>query len=162
MLFQIEEPDGSPSDAAEGPGAAIGIDLSGTHGAGAISVGGNAEALPSRDGGPGPATAGWRAPDGAIAAAPATAGLLALRGIAERALARPVTHAVLAVATPLQPRATEALIAAGAASGLTVTRILTAVEAAALAPSTGARDAALLGAAIAAEDDTLALRRPAD
>jgi hypothetical protein len=162
MLFQIEEPDGSPSDAAEGPGAAIGIDLSGAHGAVAIAVGGNAEALASRDGGPGPATAGWLTADGALAAAPATAGLLALRGMAERALARPVTHAVLVVAAALPPRAAENLIAAGAASGLIVTRILTAAEATALAPSAGAREATLYGAAVAAEDDTLALRQPLD
>ena len=50
-LFQIEEPDGSPTDAAEGSGAAVGIDIApGGIGRVAIAVGGNGEILPDADG----------------------------------------------------------------------------------------------------------------
>ena len=48
-LFQIEEPDGSPADPGA-PGAAVGIDISGTRAEVAIAVGGNAAVLPDRDG----------------------------------------------------------------------------------------------------------------
>src|SRR5258708_23431607 len=91
MLFQIEEPDGSPVDAPDGPGAAVGIDLVAAHAAVAVAVGGNAEALDSRDGSLGPSTAPLRDPAGRFDGAAVAAALLALRGRAERALGRPVT-----------------------------------------------------------------------
>ena len=90
-LFQIEEPDGSPVD-PDAPGAAIGIDASGELAEVAFAVGGNAVILADREGFerdlPGPALeappADWQ---------PLFEGA---RLRAERALARPVTHAVLA------------------------------------------------------------------
>ena len=48
-LFQIEEPDGSPLDAA-GPGLAVGIAIGKGEGAVAYALGGNAEILPGADG----------------------------------------------------------------------------------------------------------------
>ena len=83
-LFQIEEPDGSPL-AGDGPGVAVGIELSAAKGAAvAVAVGGNAEMLSGADG------------SARLAGAePAAVLLLALRERAEKALARPVTHAVI-------------------------------------------------------------------
>jgi hypothetical protein len=146
MLFQIEEPDGSPLDAAEGPGAFVGIDLSGPSGRVAIAVGGNAEELMPRD----PALAGTPAE----AAAPAAV-LAQLRSIAERALGRPVTHVVI-VAPPLDESARQALMNDAAGCGLTVSRLLDPIAATALAPASAPDLAALHGAAIAAEDDGFA------
>jgi hypothetical protein len=115
-LFQIEEPDGSPSD-PEAPGAAVGIDVSGARAEVAISVGGNAVLLADRDGfeldltvpsSDAPEIA-WRALwEGA-------------RLRAERTLARPVTHAVIVAG----PAAAERLHAAAVAAGLVVLRLLT-------------------------------------
>ena len=49
-LFQIEEPDGSPLE-PDGPGVAVGIELSPAKGAAvAVAVGGNAELLTDADG----------------------------------------------------------------------------------------------------------------
>ena len=48
-LFQIEEPDGSPSD-PDAPGAAVGIDASGELAEVALAVGGNAAMLADREG----------------------------------------------------------------------------------------------------------------
>src|SRR5215472_17630151 len=163
MLFQIEEPDGSPLDeAAAGPGVAIGIDLSGTRGAVAFAVGGNAEILTARDGSPGPETAGLRDTAGEFAVERTGAVLLALRGIAERALARPVTHAVIAIAPPADVAARQSLARAAASGDLVATHILTATEAAALVPDAAAAEAAALGAAVAAEDDGIAVQRDAN
>ena len=156
MLFQIEEPDGSPIGEPEGPGAAIGIDLAAPHGAVAIAIGGNAEILVARDGAEGPETAGLRDAAGVFLPKPTVVALLALRGRAERALARPVTHAVIAVAAPLDPAARQSLTEAAAASELVVTRILTSAEAIALASGVAS---AVHGAAIAAEDDGFAAQR---
>jgi hypothetical protein len=83
-LFQIEEPDGTPAD-AEGPGAAIGIALAGGVGVVAIAVGGNAELLAQLPLGEPVET------------------LLQLRGQAEKILARPVTHAVIASDAAVDP-----------------------------------------------------------
>ncbi|HEY3919166.1 MAG TPA: hypothetical protein VGL83_15345 [Stellaceae bacterium] len=83
-LFQIEEPDGSPTDASA-PGAAVGIALGKGAGAVAVAVGGNAEILPSPDGEP------------LLEAEDLTAMLIGLRMRAERQLGRPVTHAVIAL-----------------------------------------------------------------
>jgi len=131
-LFQIEEPDGSPAEAAEGPGAAVGIDLAG---AVAFAVGGNAEILRGRDGSEGtlPEDLAER--------------LGALKARAERSLARPVTHAVIAAEA-----ADAALPAAANAVGLTVLRLMLREDAAALAAGASPRDAAALGAAICAEE----------
>jgi len=92
-LFQIEEPDGAPAD-PDMPGAAIGLDASSALAEIAFAIGGNAVILADREGFerelPVPASDAaaetWRALfEGAR-----------LRG--ERALARPVTHAVVALA----------------------------------------------------------------
>src|SRR5579864_7879690 len=102
-LFQIEEPDGSPADAAAGPGAAVGIDIApGGIGRVAIAIGGNGEILPDGDGAR------------ALRALGTTELLLGLRSRAEKQLARPVTHAVIAVGAPER----SGVEAAAASSGL--------------------------------------------
>ncbi len=117
-LFQIEEPDGSPVD-PDAPGAAIGIDISGAQAQIAIAVGGNAVPLLDREGFerdlpvPSPAAPGgeWQALfEGA-------------RLRAERALAQPVTHAVLAVPSTADPAFLALLSAASEAAGLALLRI---------------------------------------
>jgi hypothetical protein len=85
-LFQIEEPDGAP-DAEDGLGMAVGIELSRVGGASvAASVGGNAELLVR----PGPGGI-----VGALTEATLADLLRDLRSLAEKAVARPVTHAVI-------------------------------------------------------------------
>jgi len=158
MLFQIEEPDGSPLGEPEGSGVAIGVDLAGARAMVAVAVGGNAEILPARDGVPVHETTGLRGADGKFEPEAVAAVLLALRGRAERALGRPVTHAVIAVAAPLDAAARTLITAAAMASGLQVTRILTASEADEL--GAGATNAVVHGAAIAAEDDANLIARP--
>ena len=122
-LFQIEEPDGSPSD-PEAPGAAIGIDAGGAEAAVAFAVGGNAVTLSDREGferalpvpGPEAPLAAWQALfEGAR-----------LRG--ERALARPVTHAVLVFAAALDPALAAELLQASEAAGVELLRIVTASD----------------------------------
>ena len=162
MLFQIEEPDGSPLDEAAGPGVAVGIDLSGARGVVAFAVGGNAEVLTARDGSPGPETAGLRDAAGEFALERTGAVLLTLRGIAERALARPVTHAVITITPPADVAARQSLARAAASGDLIATHILTATEAAALVPDAAAAEAAALGAAVAAENDGIAAQRGAN
>jgi hypothetical protein len=154
MLFQIEEPDGSPIDEPDGPGVAVGIDLAAARAKVAIAVGGNAETLGARDGEAGPSTAGLRDRVGQFDSAALATALLALRGRAERALGRPVTHAVIAIGEPLDAPCRSALGEAALASGLAVTRILPASEAAVLGGGEAAH-----GAAIAAEDDAAAMLR---
>jgi len=87
-VFQIEEPEGAPLD-ADAPGAAVGIAVGAKTGAVAIAVGGNAEILPGGDG------------ERLLEAADLGALLLGLRSRAEKQLARPVTHAVIA-APPIE------------------------------------------------------------
>jgi hypothetical protein len=130
-LFQIEEPEGSPLS-AEGPGAAVGIDLA-DDAAVATAVGGNAEIIGRAEG---------REP---------IATLLALRGAAEKTLARPVTHAVIAAAG-LDDALRAVLAEAAAAAGLTVLRLVSVAEATEAAPGAALPDGAALGAAILAED----------
>ena len=144
-LFQIEEPAGAPLS-AEGPGAAVGIDLAAGSAAVAIALGGNAETLPGTDGERRLATAG-QALD---------AVLLALRARAEKQLARPVTHAV--IATP-DGRGSAALETAAKTAGLTILRAVT--QSVAADRDTGP-DAAALGAARIAEDlsPTLGITSP--
>jgi hypothetical protein len=141
-LFQIEEPDGSPSD-PDAPGIAVGIHIGGAQAEVAVAIGGNAMMLYDREGFerdlPTPPLndppAAWRSLfEGA-------------RLRAERALARPVTHAVLAVPSNLQPAALELLVGAAMAAGLEVLRVLgdddiPAGEAPALAAAALAEDLA--------------------
>ena len=152
-LFQIEEPEGAPLT-SDGPGAAVGIELALAAGAAvAVAVGGNAEILPGPDGtlrlpvtGLRSGAADWdRAALGRL--------LLALRERAEKTLARPVTHAVVALASP-DDAARAALAAAAEHAGLGLLRVIDIAEAAALARGA---DAAVLGAALRAEDDAAAL-----
>lgn len=153
-LFQIEEPDGTPAS-AEGPGAAVGIDLAGTGGAVAISVGGNAEILPGSDG-ERRVAAVCLLDDGKFDAAATVRLLLALRARAERQMARPVTHAVIAVAAT-DDGARGIIAEAAEAAGLQVMRLIDRDEAALRAGGVAAAEAAALGAAILAEDAAAAL-----
>jgi len=139
-LFQIEEPDGSPSD-PDAPGAAIGIDAGGDLAEVAVSVGGNALTLADREGferalpvpGPDAPLADWQALfEGAK-----------LR--AERALARPVTHAVLVFAAALDPALAAELLQASEAAGIELLRLVTAGD-------LPAGDAPAEAAAVMAED----------
>jgi Hsp70 protein len=135
-LFQIEEPDGAPVD-RDAPGAAVGIDLAGAMARVAIALGGNAEILPDADGNRALESSGETLADL----------LLGLRARAEKQLARPVTHAVIACD---DDRA--AVERAAADAGLTLLRLMRRREAAALAKGAAADEAAALGAAQAAED----------
>ena len=137
-LFQIEEPEGGPAD-TNAPGAAIGIDATGAEAQVAVSVGGNAEILPDGDG------------TRTLSLALHRDLLLALRGRAEKQLARPVTHAVIALASRPQSGAETQLLAVAERAGLTVLRVLSSSEL-----SAGASPA--LAAAILAEE--LAPRSP--
>lgn len=132
-LFQIEEPEGAPLE-SDGPGAAVGIDLGPASAAVAIALGGNAEILPGADG-------GRRLPCGDL-----TPTLLALRSRAEKQIARPVTHAVIAA-----DGESAAIEAAARGAGLTILRLIKRAEAARLGGS--GEDAAALGAALRAEED---------
>jgi len=116
-LFQIEEPDGGSADPGE-TGAAIGVDAGGASAEVAFSVGGNALILDDRAGFeqalPVPAivapTAEWQ-------------GLFeGARIRAERALARPVTHAVVVLAVAPSAAAERRLRKAAEQAGLEVLR----------------------------------------
>jgi hypothetical protein len=117
-LFQIEEPDGSPVD-PDAPGAAIGIDVSGSAAEVAVAVGGNAAVLADREG---------FALDLAVPApsAPAEHWQILFEGArlrAERALAQPVTHAVVTIASTPDAAFAALLSTAAVAAGLTLLRI---------------------------------------
>jgi hypothetical protein len=118
-LFQIEEPDGGPTDPNEA-GAAIGIDAGGVRAEVASSVGGNAVMLDDR--------AGFEQalPVPAIAALTTEwQGLFeGARLRAERALARPVTHAVVVLAVTPNADAAERLRQAAERAGLEVLRLV--------------------------------------
>jgi hypothetical protein len=138
-LFQIEEPDGSPVD-PDAPGAAIGIALVGAQAEIAVAVGGNAVVLADRDGfaldlpvpPPEASVPEWQSLfEGA-------------RLRAERALAQPVTHAVV-VAPATGATLAARLETAGAAAGLSLLRIVGPGEIAGYGPPA-------LSAAILAED----------
>jgi len=118
-LFQIEEPDGGPADPNEA-GAAIGIDAGGARAEVAFSVGGNALILDDRAGFeqalPVPAivatTAEWQ-------------GLFeGARMRAERALARPVTHAVVVLTAAPDADAARRLRQAAEGAGLELLRLV--------------------------------------
>jgi|SRR6516164_7308614 len=135
-LFQIEELDGAPVD-ADAPGVAVGIDIApGNVGRVAIAVGGNAEILPDGDG------------TRTLSLALHRDLLLALRGRAEKQLARPVTHAVIAV----DEADAAAIAAAAVATGIVVLGVIPRADAAALAGGAAGEEAAVLGAAMRAED----------
>ena len=139
-LFQIEEPDGSTVD-PDAPGVAIGIDLTGAYAEVALSVGGNAAILTDREGftldlaipGLEAATDDWQHLfEGA-------------RLRAERALAQPATHAVVALAVPAAAAIVERLGRAAETVGL---KLLEVVQAAAADPE----QPRACAAAIRAED----------
>jgi hypothetical protein len=140
-LFQIEEPDGGPTDPSA-PGAAIGIDAGGAEVEVAFSVGGNAIVLLDREG----FERALPVPD-ATAGEPQWQELFeGARIRAERVLARPVSHAVVVLgAAPADAELSEKLRAAAEAAGLTVLRLSRKAEL-----SAGA--SAALTAAILAED----------
>jgi hypothetical protein len=140
-LFQIEEPGGGPAD-PEAPGAAIGIDASAAQAEVAISVGGNAVVLSDREGFEQKLTV--PPVDGSIAEWRELFEGTRLR--AERALARPVTHAVIILAAMSPGDAGAKRIASAAEqAGLAVLRVVTASD-------LSAPPAAALSAAMLAED----------
>lgn len=139
-LFQIEEPDGGPADPSA-PGAAIGIDAGGAEAEVAFSMGGNAVVLGDREGF-----------ERALPVPDATAGetqwqevFEAARIRAERALARPVSHAVVVLGALAAADFPNKLLDAAEAAGLTVLRLIRKAELPAGA-------SAALTAAILAED----------
>ena len=118
-LFQIEEPDGAPVDPSA-PGAAIGIDASGAYAEVAFAVGGNATTLADREGF-----------ERALPVPTITAQieewqhlLEGVRVRAERALARPVTHAVIALGRTPDSGVAGGLRKAAALAGLEIPRIV--------------------------------------
>ena len=139
-LFQIEEPDGSPAD-PDAPGVAIGIDIGGAAAEVAVAVGGNAVVLADRDG---------FALDLAVPspAAPGVEWQHLFEGArlrAERSLAQPVTHAVVALAAAPDAAFAARLLTAGEAAGLTLLHFVARGTIATAEPPA-------LGAAILAED----------
>lgn len=135
-LFQIEEPEGAPLS-ADGAGASVGIEIATESAAVAVALGGNAEILPGADG----ARRLARTKGQGLVEL-----LLGLRARAEKQLARPVTHAVIAIDTG---KAEAALEDAADAAGLSILRLVNRADAAARG---GGPDAAALGAAKLAED----------
>ena len=125
-LFQIEEPDGAPAD-PNASGAAVGIDASGNHAEVAFSVGGNALVLRDREGferallvpGNAAETTAWQEL------------LEGARVRAERVLARPVTHAVIALAVKPDRRTARCILEAAEQAGLEVLRLTGRTELAA-------------------------------
>jgi hypothetical protein len=139
-LFQIEEPDGSTVD-PDAPGVAIGVDLTGAYAEIALSIGGNATILTDREG---------FALDLAVPGLEASTDdwqqlFEGARLRAERALAQPATHAVVALAVPAAPAIVERLGRAAEAAGL---KLLEVVQAAAADPD----QPRACAAAIRAED----------
>jgi len=87
-LFQIEEPDGS-EEIGNGLGMAVGIELSRTRGVSvAASVGGNAELVVKPDG---------TGITGNLSETDIVYLLRDLRSLTEKAVAQPVTHAVIRI-----------------------------------------------------------------
>jgi hypothetical protein len=139
-LFQIEEPEGGPTD-PNAPGAAIGVDASGAAAEVATAVGGNAAVLTDREG----FEQALTVPPSAIATAKWQELFEGARLRAERALARPVTHAVIVVAALPDAAAARLIMAAAEQAGLTVLRLTTVSD-------LGAGTASALAAAILAEE----------
>jgi hypothetical protein len=139
-LFQIEEPDGGPADPGT-PGAAIGIDASGTEVEVAFSIGGNAVFLADREG----YERSLAIPDAGAAMAQWQELFEAARIRAERTLARPVSHAVVVLAASIDAGLSDKLREAAEAAELTVLRLIRKAE-------LPAGESAALTAAILAED----------
>ena len=139
-LFQIEEPDGGPADLSA-PGAAIGIDAAGAEVEVAFSIGGNAVVLGDREGFERILTV----PDPRTGDAQWQELFEAARIRAERALARPVSHAVVVLGALADADLPNKLREAAEAAGLKVLRLIRRTE-----PTAGASEA--LTAAILAED----------
>ena len=122
-LFQIEEPEGGPTDPSA-PGAAIGIDASGAIVEVAMSVGGNAVVLLDRQGFeqslPVPATGDEGVPWQAL--------FEGARLRAERTLGRPVTHAVIFIGAQHGEAAAGRIKAAAEQAGFVVLRFAAAIE----------------------------------
>ncbi|MBV8119850.1 MAG: hypothetical protein JO081_07950 [Alphaproteobacteria bacterium] len=139
-LFQIEEPEGGPAD-QHAPGAAIGIDASGAAAEIAIAVGGNSEILADRSG----FELALAVPPYDAAVAEWQALFEGARLRAERALARPVTHAVIVVAATANETSTVNIASAAEQASLVVLRLAARTD---LAPGT----APAAAAAVVAED----------
>ena len=122
-LFQIEEPDGGPTDPSA-PGAAIGIDAGGAEIEVAFSVGGNAIVLADRDG----FERALPVPDAAAGEAQWQELFEAARVRAERVLARPVSHAVIVLGGLADADLPIKLREAAEAAGLTVLRLIRNAE----------------------------------
>jgi hypothetical protein len=122
-LFQIEEPDGGPVDPAAA-GAAIGIDASGIVVEVAFSVGGNALVLADRDG----LEQMLSVPSRAAEKTEWQAVFEAARTRAERALARPVTHAVIVLADAPDAESGVRIRDAAAGAGLEALQLVGATE----------------------------------
>ena len=118
-LFQIEEPDGTPFD-PDAPGAAIGIDATGTRGDVAFAIGGNAVSLEDRDG----FAVELPVPAAGAAAKEWQMFFEGARLRAERALGRPVTHAVIAMGAAVEPVVLERLTGAAEAVGLSLLDVM--------------------------------------
>jgi len=117
-LFQIEEPGGGPTGPNE-PGAAIGIEATGARAEVAFSVGGNALVLDDRAGFEQALTV-----PAIIASAADWQGLFeGARVRAERALARPVTHAVVVLAATPHADDARRLQRAAAGAGLALLQL---------------------------------------
>jgi hypothetical protein len=117
-LFQIEEPDGTPPD-PQMPGVAIGIDAAAAEIEVAFSVGGNPAILVDRSG----FERGLSVPDSSAGRTEWQQLFEAARIRAERALARPVSHAVI-VSAAADPNSSASLREAAVAAGLTVLRVI--------------------------------------
>jgi hypothetical protein len=139
-LFQIEEPDGGPTD-PNAAGAAIGIDASAVTVEVAFSVGGNAVILADREG------VEQLVPVPELAAGKSEWQQMfeSARVRAERALARPVTHVVIALRRTPDADSANKLRDAAQDAGLEVLRLSAAAE-------LPAASASVLAAAILAED----------
>jgi hypothetical protein len=139
-LFQIEEPDGGPTGPSA-PGAAIGIDVAGAEAEVAFSVGGNAIVLDDREG----FERALPVPDATAARSQWQELFEAARIRAERALSRPVSHAVVVLGELADGDLSNELSEAAEAAGLEVLRLSLRAELPAGA-------SAALTAAILAED----------
>ena len=119
-LFQIEEPDGGPAADPSASGAAIGIDASGAKIEVAVSVGGNALILADREG----FERVLPVPGNLAGTTEWLEVLEAARMRAERALARPVTHAVLVLARGADAGLAERLREVAEQAGLGLVRLV--------------------------------------
>jgi hypothetical protein len=118
-LFQIEEPDGGPVDPST-PGTAIGIDAASTQAEVAVSVGGNPVVLTDREG----FERALTVPRAAASSAQWQELFEMARVRAERAISRPVTHAVIVLDAEADAGLSKKLREAAEAAGVTVLRLL--------------------------------------